>query len=49
MVLSSVVFSLAVGVGKEDAVDMVGSETPETVLEDKPDDELILVVVDEST
>ena len=45
VVLSSVVLSLAVGVGKEDAVDMVRIEVLETVLEEKLEDELILVMV----
>lgn len=47
MVLSSVVLSLAVGVGKDDAVDVVGIATPEAMLEVELDAELTLVVVDE--
>ncbi len=47
MVLSSVVLSLDVGVGKEDAVDVVKVGTPEIMLEDELDDEIILVGFDE--
>ena len=51
MVLSIVVFSLAVGVADDDAVDMVEVETRETrlggELDDELDDELTLVAVDE--
>ena len=51
MVLSSVVLSLGVGVGKEDAVDVVKVGTPEIMLEDELedelDDEIILVGFDE--
>ena len=51
MVLSIVVFSLAAGVEDEDAVDIVEVEKRETrlggELDDKLDDELTLVVVDE--
>lgn len=47
MVLSSVVLSFAAGVGKEDAVDMVGIETLEIMVDDDFADELILVIVDE--
>ena len=47
VVLSSVVLSLAVGVGKEDVVDVVKIEAPETVSESELDDEIIPVVVDE--
>ena len=49
MVLSIVESSLAVGVGEEDAVDMVGIEIPETILEDELDSELTLAVVGEGT
>ncbi len=47
MVLSSVVLSLDVGVGKEDAVDVVKLGTPEIMLEDELDDEIILGGFDE--
>ena len=51
MVLSIVVFSLAVGVADDDAVDMVEVETRETrlggELDDELDDELTSVAVDE--
>ncbi len=51
VVLSIVVLSLAVCVGKIDVVDIVGIEIPETMLEDELDEELdgeiALIVIDE--